>query len=46
MTPLLEKQITNAKQIKTLEKLRDNLLPKLMSGEVRVSLNGEYHDAI
>ncbi len=37
MTPLLEKQITNAKQIKTLEKLRDNLLPKLMSGEVRVS---------
>ncbi|MEQ1599842.1 MAG: restriction endonuclease subunit S [Methylotenera sp.] len=37
MTPLLEKQITNAKQIKTLEKLRDNLLSKLMSGEVRVS---------
>lgn len=36
MTPLLEKQIINAKQIKTLEKLRDNLLPKLMSGEVRV----------
>ncbi len=36
MTPLLEKQITNAKQIKTLEKLRDNLLPKLMSGEVRI----------
>jgi type I restriction enzyme, S subunit len=27
----------NRKQIKTLEKLRDNLLPKLMSGEVRVS---------
>lgn len=36
MAPLLEKQIINAKQIKTLEKLRDNLLPKLMSGEVRV----------
>ncbi|MDZ4142027.1 MAG: restriction endonuclease subunit S [Methylotenera sp.] len=36
MTPLLEKQIINAKQIKTLKKLRDNLLPKLMSGEVRV----------
>ncbi|HRQ70174.1 MAG TPA: restriction endonuclease subunit S [bacterium] len=26
----------NYKQIRTLEKLRDNLLPKLMSGEVRV----------
>ena len=26
----------NAKQIITLEKLRDTLLPKLMSGEVRV----------
>lgn len=37
MAPLLEKQIINSKQIKTLEKLRDNLLPKLMSGEVRVS---------
>ena len=38
MMPLLEKQNINAKQIKTLEKLRDNLLPKLMSGEVRVGL--------
>jgi type I restriction enzyme S subunit len=37
MTPLLDKQIINAKQIKTLEKLRDNLLPKLMSGEVRLT---------
>lgn len=37
MAPLLEKQIINAKQIKTLEKLRDNLLPKLISGEVKVS---------
>lgn len=37
MAPLLEKQIINAKQIKTLEKLRDNLLPKLMSGEVRIN---------
>jgi hypothetical protein len=34
--PLLEKQITNIKQIQTLEKLRDSLLPKLMSSEVRV----------
>jgi type I restriction enzyme S subunit len=28
----------NKLQIRTLEKLRDNLLPKLMSGEVRVAL--------
>lgn len=28
----------NAAQIRTLEKLRDTLLPKLMSGEVRVRL--------
>jgi type I restriction enzyme S subunit len=27
----------NQKQIRTIEKLRDNLLPKLMSGEVRVN---------
>lgn len=34
--PVFAKIKTNQKQIKTLEKLRDNLLPKLMSGEVRV----------
>jgi type I restriction enzyme S subunit len=38
MTPILNKQIANQKQIQTLETLRDNLLPKLMSGEVRVNL--------
>lgn len=38
MTPLLEKQIFNARQIRVLEKLRYILLPKLMSGEVRVSI--------
>lgn len=32
-----EKVKLNQKQIQTLEKLRDNLLPKLMSGEVRVA---------
>lgn len=32
----LKKVSTNMKQIRTLEKLRDTLLPKLMSGEVRV----------
>jgi type I restriction enzyme, S subunit len=37
MTPILNKQIANQKQIQTLETLRDNLLPKLMSGEVRVN---------
>ncbi len=31
----------NSKQIHTLEKLRDTLLPKLMSGEVRVKLEQE-----
>lgn len=36
MTPLLEKQITNSKQIKILEKIRDTLLPKLMCGELRI----------
>ncbi|MBF0234401.1 MAG: restriction endonuclease subunit S [Desulfamplus sp.] len=33
-----EKMNVNKKQIRTLETLRDTLLPKLMSGEVRVSL--------
>ena len=33
---LYEKLRINQAQIKTLEKLRDTLLPKLMSGEVRV----------
>jgi len=35
---IFDKLLSNAKQIQTLEKLRDNLLPKLMSGEVRVDL--------
>ena len=35
-----EKIKTNQQQIQTLEKLRDNLLPKLMSGEVRVGVAG------
>lgn len=40
MNPLWEKYITNQTQIRTLEKLRDTLLPKLMSGEVRVQVDG------
>lgn len=34
--PIDDKVITNCIQIQTLTKLRDTLLPKLMSGEVRV----------
>ncbi|MDD2934843.1 MAG: restriction endonuclease subunit S [Methylotenera sp.] len=37
--PVNDKIINNCEQIQTLEKLRDNLLPKLMSGEIRVILN-------
>lgn len=36
--PINDKVIENCKQISTLEKLRDTLLPKLMSGEVRVAV--------
>ena len=36
MIPLMQKLENNSKQIKILENLRDTLLPKLMSGEVRV----------
>jgi len=35
--PIFNKIRSNTSQIQTLEKLRDTLLPKLMSGEVRVS---------
>src|SRR5690606_664371 len=34
--PLFKKQYENQQQIQTLTKLRDTLLPKLMSGEVKV----------
>jgi type I restriction enzyme S subunit len=34
--PLVQKQFRNQTQIRTLTQLRDTLLPKLMSGEVRV----------
>lgn len=34
--PLFSKLLSNSKQIRALETLRDTLLPKLMSGEVRV----------
>ena len=38
--PSIEKITRNLEQIRTLETLRDTLLPKLMSGEVRVVLDG------
>jgi type I restriction enzyme, S subunit len=37
ISPFFMGILNNSKQIRTLEKLRDNLLPKLMSGEVRVN---------
>ena len=36
--PLFDKILLNTQQIQTLEKMRDALLPKLMSGEVRVKM--------
>ena len=36
VSALIKKQFVNQKQIQTLTQLRDTLLPKLMSGEVRV----------
>nr|CBH37080.1 type I restriction-modification system, subunit S [uncultured archaeon]CBH40096.1 putative type I restriction-modification system, subunit S [uncultured archaeon] len=37
----IDKLKENTKQIRTLEKLRDTLLPKLMSGEVRIQFGQE-----
>lgn len=39
ISPFYDKVIFNLGEIKTLEKTRDTLLPKLMSGEVRVKIN-------
>jgi type I restriction enzyme, S subunit len=41
LKPVNDKVIKNCLQICTLEKLRDNLLPKLMSGEVQVKFSIE-----
>jgi type I restriction enzyme, S subunit len=38
IAPLVDKQIENQNQIRTLTQTRDTLLPKLMSGEVRVNI--------
>jgi type I restriction enzyme S subunit len=37
-TPMMKRVKKNQKQILTLQKLRDTLLPKLISGEVRVNI--------
>lgn len=39
VAPLFEKWIANLKQSRTLARLRDALLPKLMRGEVRVTVH-------
>lgn len=39
VNPIFQKIKSNTQQIRTLTHLRDTLLPKLMSGEVRVNLN-------
>ena len=36
INPMIDKILDNKLQIQTLTKLRDTLLPKLMSGEIRV----------
>ncbi|HCK99939.1 MAG TPA: hypothetical protein DHW42_07555 [Candidatus Marinimicrobia bacterium] len=36
VSPMITKIITNNKELITLQQLRDTLLPKLMSGKVRV----------
>ncbi len=38
LEPIFDKIFINSKQIQTLENLRDTLLPKLLSGEVRVKI--------
>jgi len=38
---LIQKKDNNQKQIRTLESLRNTLLPKLMSGEIRVQYDRE-----
>ena len=41
VVPMFEKIKTNQQQIQTLTQLRDTLLPKLMSGEIRVEVEYE-----
>jgi type I restriction enzyme S subunit len=43
INPIIEKNITNYHQLKSLVKLRDILLPRLMSGEMRVEKFRDNH---
>ncbi|WP_187646773.1 restriction endonuclease subunit S [Nitrosophilus labii] len=40
VNPIFKKLLNNSKQIRTLERLRDTLLPKLMSGKIRMKYEG------
>ncbi len=42
--PMMKKIKANYNQIRTLEKLRDTLLPKLMSGEIRLNYDSDDFD--
>ncbi len=42
VSPIYKKKKSNQTQIRTLTQLRDTLLPKLMSGEIRLNL--DFHD--
>ncbi len=46
ISELYNKKEINSCQIKTLEKMRDGLLPKLMSGEVRVNDSENQRDSL
>ncbi|EKQ8088427.1 restriction endonuclease subunit S, partial [Escherichia coli] len=46
ISPIFSKKEMNTQQIKTLETLRDTLLPKLMSGEVRVQYAEEKLESV
>jgi type I restriction enzyme S subunit len=41
MSPIIEKIIANRLQSRKLEEIRDSLLPKLMSGEIRVPMEAK-----
>ena len=43
--PVFNKLLSNSIQIRTLEKIRDTLLPKLMRGEVKVKMSEPQMDA-
>src|SRR5690554_699579 len=42
MNPIFEKILSNSKQLQTLTQTRDTLLPKLMSGQLRVKEFNKY----